>query len=65
MIVYKSYRMSQAASIGSKFTVDDFEHMDFRALIQILSTFMPMARLAHKQDSYLIGTETKKMTVRN
>lgn len=30
MIVYKSYRMSQAASIGSKFTVDDFEHMDFR-----------------------------------
>ena len=31
----------------------------------ILSTFMPMARLAHKQDAYLIGTETKQMTVRN
>ena len=42
MQVYKSYRMSQAASIGSKFTIEDFEHMELRVLINILSTFMPL-----------------------
>ena len=35
--------------------------MDLRTQIQILGTFMPIVRLAHKQDEYLIGTEVKKI----
>ena len=56
--------MSKSVSIGQNFTIEDFAHMDLRTLIQILSTFMPIVRLADKQDAYLLGTEVKKMTVR-
>ena len=39
--------------------------MDFRTLIEILGTFMPIVRLDQQADSYLIGTEVKELTVRN
>ena len=46
MLVYKSYRVSQAATIaGHQFTIEDFAKMDFRTLIEILGTFMPIVRL--------------------
>ena len=64
MVVYKSYHMSQAACIGQNFTIEDFAHMDFHTLVQILSTFMPIVGLPDKQDAYLLGTEVKKMTVK-
>ena len=37
--------------------------MDLEALGQLLSTFMPIVKLK-KENSYLIGTEAKQMTVK-
>ena len=66
MLVYKTYRVSKTTNIAShQFSINDFKNMDFRTLIMMLGTFMPIVRLIHKQDSYLIGAECKKMTVKN
>ena len=66
MVVCKSYRVSQNASIvGQTFTIDDFEQMDLRSLIHVLGLFMPIVRLVPKPDSYLLGAEIKSFTVRN
>ena len=66
MFIYKTYRKSQAATLAThKFVVDDFANMDFCTLILMLGTFMPIVRLDHKPDYYLIGTECKYVTVRD
>lgn len=43
--------------------VEQFNALSLPCLCQLLGTFMPIAKLT-KQDSYLIGTEVKMMTVR-
>ena len=43
--------------------VEQFNALSLPVLCQLLGTFMPIAKLS-KQDSYLIGTEVKQMTVR-
>ena len=43
--------------------VDLFERINLQALCQFLGTFMPIVKLKN-DDSYLIGTEVKKMVVR-
>ena len=43
--------------------VDQFNALSLPVLCQLLGTFMSIAKLS-KQDSYLIGTESKQMTVR-
>ena len=43
--------------------IRQFNALSLPALCQLLGTFMPIAKLK-KEDSYLIGTEVKMMTVR-
>ena len=43
--------------------IRQFNGLSLPALCQLLGTFMPIAKLK-KEDSYLIGTEVKMMTVR-
>ena len=42
---------------------DNYDRLSLQALMQLLGTFMPIAKL-RREDSYLIGTEVKQMTVR-
>lgn len=56
------YRES-AKKEDEEFSVDFFAEYDISVLAQILGTFMPIIRLK-KENTYLLGAETKQITTR-
>ncbi len=61
VVVYRHFTRFQ--DNGEEFSIDHFGSLDLAAISQLLGTFMPIVKIP-KEDSYLIGTEVKQMTVR-
>ena len=46
-----------------EWTIDDFDKLDVPALCQLVGSFMPIVKL-QKEDSYLLGSESKQVVTR-
>ena len=61
--IYREFQSNYEENGGQSDVFEKFDQLSLQALCQLLGTFMPIAKLK-KDDSYLIGTEVKQMTVR-
>ena len=61
-VIYKEFQKQEEGDEQPEL-MDLFERLSTQALSQFLGTFMPIVKLKN-DDSYLIGTEVKKMVVR-
>ncbi len=58
------YTEFQKDSEAESFNIEHFNNIDMQPLMQLLGVFMPIAKLK-KENSFLIGTEVKQLTVKN
>ena len=63
IVIYREFSKNQEEGKEQPELMDLFERLNLQALCQLLGTFMPIVKLKN-EDSYLIGTEIKKMVVR-
>lgn len=62
-VIYTEFQKYQRDEQEAPEITDLFQKLSLPALCQLLGTFMPIIKLK-QADSYLIGTEVKKMMVR-